>query len=324
MKIRIGTRDSELAMWQAKTVQKLLQDHGHNAVLHPVKSQGDLNLSEPLYEMGITGIFTKTLDVALIKDQIDIAVHSLKDVPTRMPKGMVQAAVLPRASHKDILVYKKSFNPDDAMTIATGSLRRKSQWLNGFPRHQIVDLRGNVNTRLAKLQNNNDWNAAIFAKAGLDRIGLLERLRSNYGFEYTDLDSFIPAPAQGVMMIAAMAKNEELLQVLNQLNDFPTQLCVEMERKFLRELEGGCTAPIGAFASITDNTVHFKGCLSSLDGETKKEFQKKLELENNWSVDDQKDHTLNRCLAFAKEQAHQLLTDGGSDMMREIKETLEK
>lgn len=322
MTIRIGTRDSELAMWQAKTVQSLLLDLGHNAVLHPVKSQGDLNLTEPLYEMGITGIFTKTLDVALVKGEIDIAVHSLKDVPTRLPKGMVQAAVLPRASHKDILVYKKSFNPDDAMTVATGSLRRKAQWLNGFPRHQLVDLRGNVNTRLAKLQKNADWDAAIFAKAGLDRIGLLGRLKSNYGFEYTDLDSFIPAPAQGVMMIAAMEENAELLKVLYELNDFSTQLCVGMERMFLRELEGGCTAPIGAIAQIKESTVHFEGCLSSLDGSEKLTFQEKLSLPANWNTSENAITVIDHATDFSKKQAQKLLNFGGKEMMVAIKSNL--
>lgn len=324
MTIRIGTRDSELALWQAKTVQKLLQDHGHDAILHPVKSQGDLNLNEPLYEMGITGIFTKTLDVALVKDQIDIAVHSLKDVPTQMPKGMVQAAVLTRASFTDILVHKKSFNPDDEMTIATGSLRRKAQWLQGFHRHKVVDLRGNVNTRLAKLQHNEDWNAAIFAKAGLDRIGLLGKLKSNYGFEYTDLDSFIPAPAQGVMMIAAMSKNKELLEILQQLNDFPTQICVAMERKFLRELEGGCTAPIGALAQISNTSLQFKACLSSLDGRVSKNVQQKLELNENWNHVKNQKSTFERCVNFAQEQAHTILNNGGTELMQEIKASLEK
>src|SRR6218665_2419434 len=129
--IRIGTRDSELALWQAHTVEKKLNNLGYETEITAVKSQGDLLLDKPLYELGITGIFTKTLDIAMINGQIDIAVHSMKDVPTAMPKGIVQAAVLERASEKDILVYKNNldfFNTE--ATIATGSLRRQAQWLN--------------------------------------------------------------------------------------------------------------------------------------------------------------------------------------------------
>ena len=314
LKIRIGTRDSQLAMWQATTVQSQLQELGYQTELLPVKSQGDLNLDEPLYEMGITGIFTKTLDVALIKGEIDIAVHSLKDVPTQLPKGMVQAAVLERASQKDILVYKSNFNPDEEMTIATGSLRRKAQWLNMYAQHNIVDLRGNVNTRLSKLHTNKDWNAAIFAKAGLDRIGLLAQLRGNYGFEYSDLDSFIPAPAQGAMMIAAMENNTIVLEAVNQLNHSQTQLCVDIERRFLRELEGGCTAPIGAIAQICEEELHFSGCLLSINGTERIDVQNQISLQELETDND---------LAFAKAQSEIIFSKGGKALMASIKAELD-
>lgn len=313
LRIRIGTRDSQLAMWQATTVQSQLQALGYETELLPVKSQGDLNLTEPLYEMGITGIFTKTLDVSLVKGDIDIAVHSLKDVPTQLPKGMIQAAVLERASQKDILVYKSNFNPDEAMTIATGSLRRKAQWLDMYAQHKVVDLRGNVNSRLSKLHTNKEWNAAIFAKAGLDRIGLLAQLKGNYGFEYSDLDSFIPAPAQGAMMIAAMGSNTAVLEAVGKLNHSQTQLCVDIERKFLRELEGGCTAPIGAIAQIHDNTLHFQGCLLSINGQERLEVQNRVPLQEISNDDG---------IAFAKAQADQILSQGGKALMASIKEEL--
>jgi hydroxymethylbilane synthase len=312
--IRIGTRDSELAMWQAKTVQSQLEALGHKAELFPVKSQGDLNLTEPLYEMGITGIFTKTLDVALVKGEIDIAVHSLKDVPTQLPKGMVQAAVMERASSKDILVYKNSFNPDEETTIATGSLRRKSQWLNMYSHHHVVDLRGNVNTRLSKLHTNKDWHAAIFAKAGLDRIGLLAKLKANYGFEYTDLDSFIPAPAQGAMMIAAMQTNTKVLNAVAALNHQQTAVCVDMERMFLRDLEGGCTAPIGAIATVKNDQLTFTGTLMSLDGKQRIDVKDTMSWYDNVEMDD--------CLAFAKAQSQKVLSQGGKELMAKIKASL--
>jgi len=164
--IRIGTRDSELALWQANAVKRKLDNLGHKTALVPVKSEGDLVLDKPLHELGITGIFTKTLDVAMLKGEIDIAVHSMKDVPTVLPKGIVQAAVLERGNHFDILAYKNNqeFLAQRDATIATGSLRRKAFWLNRYPTHTVVDLRGNVNTRIEKLKES-DWNGAVFAAA---------------------------------------------------------------------------------------------------------------------------------------------------------------
>lgn len=310
--LKIGTRDSELAMWQATTVQTQLETLGYKTQLVPVKSDGDLNLTEPLYEMGITGIFTKTLDLALVKGTIDLAVHSLKDVPTALPKGMVQAAVLERASSNDILVYKKGFNPDQQMVIATGSLRRKAQWLHTNPHHTVTDLRGNVNTRLAKLHSE-PWNAAIFAKAGLQRIGLLSKLRANYGFEYVDLDGNIPAPAQGAMTIAAMKANNDALHAAKQLHHKETALCTDLERFFLRALEGGCTAPIGALATLNGDELSFKGCLFSLDG------KQLLEIVETTSI-----QTLNEqgVAPFATRLAQQIQERGGTALMQAIKTAL--
>ena len=194
--IRIGTRDSELALWQAHTVEKKLNDLGYKTEIIAVKSQGDILLDKPLYELGITGIFTKTLDLAMINGQVDIAVHSMKDVPTALPIGIVQAAVLERANTLDILVHKGNLDfINGEGTVATGSLRRQAQWLNKYPNHKVVDLRGNVNTRMQKLQEGH-WNGAVFAAAGLERINLKP---SNF----INLDWMIPAPAQGAMVIVA-------------------------------------------------------------------------------------------------------------------------
>ena len=153
--IRIGTRDSELALWQAHTVEKKLNDLGYKTEIVAVKSTGDIILNKPLYELGITGIFTKTLDIAMINGQVDIAVHSMKDVPTALPEGIVQAAVLERANEKDLLLYKTNLDfLSQEATIASGSLRRQAQWLNKYPNHKVVDLRGNVNLRMQKLNDN--------------------------------------------------------------------------------------------------------------------------------------------------------------------------
>ena len=150
--LRIATRDSELAMWQAKKVQSLLENLGYTTTLVPVKSQGDLTLDVPLYEMGITGVFTKVLDVAMLQGHIDIAVHSMKDVPTMLPQGIVKGAVLERANVHDVLVHKGNldFLSMAEATIATGSLRRKAQWLRRYPTHSVENLRGNIATRLRK------------------------------------------------------------------------------------------------------------------------------------------------------------------------------
>ncbi len=299
--IRIGTRDSELALWQAKTVQNALEKTGHKTELVPVKSTGDLNLDQPLYEMGITGIFTKTLDVAMIKEEVDIAVHSMKDVPTSLPKGIVEAAVMKRASNKDILIHKgMEFLESDKGTIATGSLRRKAQWLHKYPQHKVVDLRGNVNTRLQKLEDN-DWNGAIFAAAGLERIEIKPE-------NFIDLNWMIPAPAQGAMLVVAMENDEYSRKALSALNHKESETCVHIEREFLKVLEGGCTAPIGGLARIVKDQVHFHGALFSIDG------QQKIEVERSLPLDQVKDMGGNCAL--------EILENGGKDLMKEIKSVL--
>jgi hydroxymethylbilane synthase len=278
--IRIGTRDSQLAMWQAKTVQSQLEHLGHKTVLVPIKSTGDIVLDKPLYELGITGIFTKTLDIAMLNEDIDIAVHSLKDVPTVLPKGIIQAAVLKRGNINDTLVYKtnEEFLSTRDAVIATGSLRRRAQWLNRYPTHTIVGLRGNVNSRLEKLDANEDWNAAIFAGAGLGRLDLTPENSIN-------LHWMIPAPAQGAIMITALESDEETRAICSEINDEVTEICTSIEREFLNRLEGGCTAPIGAIAYINkEEELNFKGILLSKDGTKKIEVTKVVPLENRYNV----------------------------------------
>ncbi|GAB5563466.1 MAG: hypothetical protein Wins2KO_05290 [Winogradskyella sp.] len=270
--IRIGTRDSQLAMWQAETVQAQLERLGHKTVLVPVKSTGDLVLDKPLYELGITGIFTKTLDIAMLNEDIDIAVHSLKDVPTVLPKGIVQAAVLKRGNVNDTLVFKNNeeFLSAKEAIIATGSLRRRAQWLNRYPTHTVVGLRGNVNSRLQKLEDN-DWNAAIFAAAGIGRLNIRPENAIN-------LHWMIPAPAQGAIMITALEKDADILEICAEINHEDTEISTSIERKFLNRLEGGCTAPIGALAFIKNEEVNFKGILLSKDGTKKIEVSKVVPL----------------------------------------------
>lgn len=296
--IRIGTRDSELALWQAHKVQNKLQELGYKTQLVPVKSTGDLVLDVPLYEMGITGIFTKTLDVAMLNGNVDIAVHSMKDVPTALPIGIRQTAVLERANSSDILVHKGLDFLETEGTIATGSLRRKAQWLHRYPSHNVVDLRGNVNLRLQKLDDNN-WGGAIFAKAGLERIDVLPE-------NYIDLNWMVPAPAQGAVVVHTMKNDKFTTEAVAKLNDNITEVCTTVERQFLRELEGGCTAPIGALATIKNNELSFEGVLFSLDGEQKIE----ITLENI---------PVSEVENLGKKCAQEILSNGGKELMQQIK-----
>ncbi len=261
-RIRIGTRSSQLAVWQASHVAAQLDGGGHATELVPLKSEGDLDLKTPLYEMGVQGIFTRTLDLALLHRRIDLAVHSMKDVPTRLPDGLVQAAVLPRASSLDILVQRDPV-PLDALAalpavIATSSTRRRAQWLRRFPHHQIVSLRGNVNSRLQKIAAS-DWQGGIFAAAGLERINLCPP-------SAIALDWMLPAPAQGAIVVVCRDGDAALLDACQVLHDPVAALCTQVEKDFLRALRGGCTAPIGALARVSGDRLYFTGNLLVADG----------------------------------------------------------
>ena len=269
--LRIGTRDSELALWQAKKVQTLLENFGYTTSLVPVKSQGDLSLDIPLYEMGITGVFTKVLDVAMLQGSIDIAVHSMKDVPTSLPKGIVKGAVLTRANVQDVLVYKDGldFLSQEQATIATGSLRRKAQWLRRYPTHQVENLRGNIATRLHKLHEHS-WHGAILA--------------------------------------VAMDSDPYTLEALSLINDPKADTETQIERRFLKRLEGGCTAPIGAKATLKGDTLSFVGNLFSLDGKQAVEVRKSIPI-----------HSIG---SFPEDCAQELLHSGGEGIMQEIRKVM--
>ncbi len=265
--IRIGTRDSQLAVWQATLVQKMLAEHGYASELVYIKSEGDIDLVTPLYEIGVQGIFTKTLDAALLNKRIDIAVHSLKDVPIQPAKGLYKAAVLKRGAYTDTLVVKKGtefLNGNQVKAvIATSSTRRKAQWLHRYPHHSITNLRGNVNTRLQKVKDN-EWHGAIFATAGLERTGLKPA-------DAIELDWMLPAPGQGAVVCVCNEDDQVSRDACAHLNDADTNICTSIERDFLRTLMGGCSVPIAALAKITDGVVNFKGNILSPDGVQKEE-----------------------------------------------------
>ena len=299
--IRIGTRESQLAVWQATQVKDLLAEHNYTAELVYIKSEGDIDLQTPLYEMGVQGIFTRSLDAALLNERIDVAVHSMKDVPTQLPIGLSQAAVLRRGPVADLLVIKNNtdFLNDKygTATIATSSLRRKAQWLNKYPHHRLENLRGNVNTRLNKLQAE-DWDAAIFAQAGLERIGLRPA-------NSMTIDWMLPAPAQGAIMVMCRTDDGETLNACSSLNDTTTALCTWIERDFLRTLLGGCSTPISALAVETNNKIHFRGNILSLDGSKKVEVEKSIESAN--------------ATELGKSAAKELLANGGKMIAEEIR-----
>ena len=299
--IRIGTRNSPLAMWQAKEVEQKLQNLGYETVLVPVLSSGDKNLNQPLYSLGITGVFTKDLDIALLNNEIDIAVHSLKDVPTLLPKNIEISAVLERDFPQDVLVRKSSSKNKNLaeLKIATSSLRRRAFWLEQFPETEFFDIRGNVQTRLKKLEEG-DFDATLFSLAGI------KRMEMELDFEF--LDFMISAPSQGVVAIASRIDDVETRKILQKINHEETQICVEIERNFLRTLEGGCTAPIGAIAKFEDNKIYFKGKLNALDG------AKTLNLVEEFEYN----HSEN----FGEKFAKIILEKGGKEMMEVIKSKL--
>lgn len=295
--IRIGTRESALALWQAHTLQNLLKKKGFETELVPIKSTGDLDLNQPLYEMGTTGIFTKTLDTALLNDRIDLAIHSMKDVPTLLAEGIQQAAVLTRGPVLDVIVKKSKLDLNNSSTIATGSLRRKAQWLAKYPNHTIVPLRGNIQTRLKKLQEG-AWEGAIFAEAALARLEVNED-------NVEVLDWMLPAPAQGALMIVCKSNDLELFNILQELNVEEAALCTKIERDFLRTLEGGCTAPIGAIATIEKDRVHFRGGVFSLNGKEKFTCIESQPVSN--------------AVNLGVELAYKLLQNGAQDLLKEFK-----
>lgn len=268
--LRIGTRESQLALWQANQVKDLLASNGFESELVYIKSEGDIDLQTPLYEIGVQGIFTRSLDIALLNNRIDLAVHSMKDVPTQLPKGIVQSAVLRRASHKDLFVYKGDVSflndPQSNGLIATSSIRRKAQWLNRYPLHQVENLRGNVNTRLRKVAESN-WNGAIFAAAGLERI----ELRPETSIE---LDWMLPAPSQGAIVVVCREEDVFSFEACQDFNDYTTALCTKIEKDFLRTLLGGCSTPISALAEIQNDTLTFKGNILTVDGTERVDIEK--------------------------------------------------
>ena len=300
-KIRIGTRNSPLALWQAHEVESKLKNLGLETEIVPIVSSGDKNLDQPLYALGITGVFTKDLDIALLNKEIDIAVHSLKDVPTQLPQNIQISAVLERDFPEDVLVRNNDAQPLDlnVLKIATSSLRRRAFWLKEFPETEFTDIRGNVQTRLKKLDDG-IADATVFSLAGIKRM--------NLDIKYEQIPFLLQAPSQGVVAIASLSDNEELNDSLKSISHKETEICVTIEREFLKTLEGGCTAPIGAKAEMVNGQIRFLGRLCSLDGKD--------------CIDTDEIFDWNDSENFGEKIALEVLKNGGKELMDEIRKSI--
>jgi len=303
-KIIIGSRGSELALWQANHIKKELKKIHKNldVKIKIIKTKGDKILNKALSKIGDKSLFTKELEKALIKNKIDIAVHSLKDLETSLPKELKLAVVTKRHPVEDVLIAKKknatiSSLPFNAV-VATGSLRRKSQLLHLRPDINVVDLRGNVPTRISKFLSSN-WDAIILARAGVERLNLKKYISS-----YIKTFEVVPAVGQGALGIEINKNNKEAETLIKPLHHKKTFLEISAEREFLKTIGGGCQVPVGAYAEIKSNGLYLSGIIASLDGTIT--YSKKIRGKKE------------DCLKLGKTLAQDLLTAGGKKILNDI------
>jgi len=263
----IGTRQSDLALWQANHVKKELEKANKNVKveLKLIKTKGDKILDVALSKIGDKGLFTKELEVALINGDIDIAVHSLKDLQTDIPKGLKLAAVTKRHDVEDVLIARKKKTtieklPEGA-TVATGSLRRRSQLKHLRPDIKVVELRGNVPTRVKKFEKSKKWDAIILARAGVERLKMKKYISS-----VIPTEEILPAVGQGALGIEIATKNKFAEEVVKSIHDENSFAAVTAERTLLKVLEGGCQVPIGAHAEVTKSGLYLDAMVGSIDG----------------------------------------------------------
>lgn len=264
-KIVIGTRSSKLALWQAGFVAECLKKEypGLEVEMKLMTTKGDKILDAPLAKIGGKGLFTKELEQEMLEGGIDLAVHSLKDMPTEVPKGLVIAAITKRADPGDAVVslkYGHFADLPEGAKVGTSSLRRKAQLLHARPDLNIQDLRGNVNTRLRKLEEEN-FDAIVLAVAGLTRLGFKDRIA-----EVMPREIMLPAVGQGALAIEARGDDAEILEMLAFLNDEDMVACAKGERAFLAKVEGGCQVPVGVYGSVEQDELQLEAVIASLDG----------------------------------------------------------
>ena len=303
-KIIVGTRDSKLALTQThKVIQRLNSLHPHIKfeVLN-IKTKGDILQDHPIESSIDKGFFVKEIQEMLLKKKIDIAIHSLKDLPVDSISGLEISAVLERDDPRDALVLnpKIEFNSNlNNLTISTSSNRRKSQLLKLYPEIKMKTIRGNVDTRIEKMEKGY-CDGIIISAAALTRLGFQDRI--TYIF---DNEEMICAPGQGTIALESREEDKEIKKIVNSINHKKTSICVDIERSFLKRLEGGCTAPIGAYAQIVDDKVLLKGIISSLNGKKHITNQSLSEYTNLHKI--------------GIELANKMLLDGGDEILSEVR-----
>ncbi|MEO8089407.1 MAG: hydroxymethylbilane synthase [Gemmatimonadales bacterium] len=269
-RLRIGTRGSALALWQTERVRSLLRALGYETERVEIKTTGDLTPDVPLARIGSRALFTKQIDDALLEHRIDLAVHSLKDLSTELPPGIIIAAVSEREDARDALVGRNPMRWSDlpeGAVIATSSVRRRAQLLNSRRDLRIVDIRGNVDTRLAKLDARPEWSGIVLATAGLVRLGLAGRIG-----ERLPPEVMLPAPGQGALAVTVRYDEPEVRRAVHDaVHHAATSVEVAAERAFLRRLEGGCQVPVAALAELEGTSprlrLRLRGRVISLGGE---------------------------------------------------------
>ena len=263
--ITIGTRASKLALWQAEYIAaEIEKHHGCRVELRKMTTKGDRILDAPLAKIGGKGLFTKELEQAMLAGEIDLAVHSLKDMPTEVPEGLVIGAITQRLDAGDAFVsvhYRSMEDLPQGAKVGTSSLRRRAQLLAVRPDLTILDLRGNVNTRLAKLDAG-EFDAIVLAAAGLKRLGLGERIRT-----ILPRAMILPAVGQGALAIECSADDGRIQEMIDFLRDTEMTAAATAERAFLRRVEGGCQIPVGVYAEVGEgNVLHVEAMIASIDG----------------------------------------------------------
>lgn len=307
LKVRIGTRKSQLALWQANYIADLIRKNFNIEVeLVKITTSGDKILDVPLAKIGGKGLFVKEIEDAMLKGEIDIAVHSLKDVPTELPDGLGIVAITKREDPRDAFLsikYKSLNDLPKGAVIGTSSLRRKSQIMKMRNDLQIKDLRGNVDTRIRKLEEG-QYDAIILAYAGLKRLGLDSKV--SYIFSP---DEMIPAVCQGFLGIEARVDDDRIRKILEPINDYESYIRATAERSFLKTLEGGCQVPLGAYCDIKNEEIVISGFIADLEG--RRFIKEKL-------VEKIKDNTLQQAADLGQKLANILLEKGGKEILTEI------
>jgi hydroxymethylbilane synthase len=302
--IKIGTRGSKLALWQAEQVQAYLADAFPLLAVEKtiIKTKGDIILDVSLSNIGDKGLFTKEIENALLNGEVDLAVHSLKDLPTELPDGLIIGGMLPRGEVRDVFISKDGRKLSE-MTgndrIATSSLRRKAQLLHFNPELNLIDIRGNVDTRIQKMKDGY-CDALIMAGAGMIRLGYQDMIT-----EYLDPTLVLPAVSQGAVAIEIRENDEATLQLINAIADEDTWSITMAERAFLRTLEGGCQVPLGCYCEKNGEKLRITGILAGLDG--KKLIRKSI------------DCLLEEASEKAIELAQSIINDGGQVILQQIR-----